>query len=78
MEKLEAIINDLTAIAANPQKEIADFKARTGKGAVGILPYYAPEELIYAAGYLPIGIWGGQKKVTKARIKLRKNAHFNE
>ncbi len=70
MEKLEAIINDLTAIAANPQKEIADFKARTGKGAVGILPYYAPEELIYAAGYLPIGIWGGQKKVTKAATYL--------
>lgn len=70
MKKVEAILKDFAEIAGNPQREAADFKARTGKGAVGILPYYAPEELVYAAGYLPVGIWGGQQKISKASTYL--------
>ena len=39
-----------------------DYKAETGKGAVGIMPIYAPEEMVHATGYLPMGIWGAQGK----------------
>ena len=70
MSKIEAIVNELVAITRNPQQAISDYKTQTGKGIVGVLPYYVPEELIYAAGYLPVGIWGGQKKITKASTYL--------
>jgi benzoyl-CoA reductase/2-hydroxyglutaryl-CoA dehydratase subunit BcrC/BadD/HgdB len=70
MSRIETIINELTAIANNPKKAMEDFKAETGKGAVGVMPVYAPEELIHAAGFLPVGIWGGQKSISKARAYL--------
>lgn len=67
MSKIENIINELSAIASNPRKAMEDYKAETGKGAVGVMPYYAPEEIIHAAGFLPMGIWGGQRSISKAR-----------
>lgn len=70
MSKVETIINELAAIAANPKKAVEDYKAETGKGAVGIMPVYAPEELVHATGYLPVGIWGGKATISKARTYL--------
>ena len=37
-----------------------DYKNETGKGAIGIMPLYAPEELVYATGYLPIDVYKRQ------------------
>ena len=71
MSKVEAILSQLKDIAANPKKAMADYKAETGKGAVGIMPIYAPEEMVHATGYLPMGIWGAQgKTISKARTYL--------
>lgn len=71
MSKVEAILSQLKDIAANPKKAMDDYKAETGKGAVGIMPIYAPEEMIHATGYLPMGIWGAQgKAISKARTYL--------
>ncbi|SFH01693.1 2-hydroxyacyl-CoA dehydratase family protein, partial [Clostridium homopropionicum] len=70
MNRIDSIINELTSISNNPIKAMEDFKKETGKGAVGVMPYYAPEELIHAAGFLPVGIWGGQKSISKARAYL--------
>ncbi|MPM20033.1 (R)-2-hydroxyisocaproyl-CoA dehydratase beta subunit [bioreactor metagenome] len=67
MSKIDSIIKELSAVAGNPAKAIEDFKKETGKGAVGILPVYSPEEIVHAAGYLPVGIWGGQVQISKAR-----------
>ena len=71
MSKVEAILSQLKDIAANPKKAMDDYKAETGKGAVGVMPIYAPEEMIHAAGYLPMGIWGAQgKTISQARTYL--------
>ncbi|SHN81900.1 2-hydroxyacyl-CoA dehydratase subunit D [Desulfitobacterium chlororespirans] len=70
MNRMETIIDQLMAVARKPAQAIAGHKAQTGKGAVGVMPVYAPEEIIHAAGYLPVGIWGGQKTITKARAYL--------
>lgn len=70
MSKVDTIIAELEAISKNPKKAMADFKAKTGKGAVGVLPVYAPEEIVYATGYLPIGVWGGKKQISKAATYL--------
>ena len=32
------------------------------KKVIGVLPYYAPVELVVAAGMVPMGIWGSNKK----------------
>ena len=71
MSKVEAILSQLKDIAANPKKAMDDYKAETGKGAVGIMPIYAPEEMVHATGYLPMGIWGAQgKTISQARTYL--------
>ena len=64
---LEAMFKQFQDIAYNPNKQLADFKA-AGKKVIGVLPYYAPEELVYAAGMVPMGMWGSNKK-TISRAK---------
>ena len=71
MRTAKEIINEFKAIADNPRKAMDDYKKETGKGAVVIMPVYCPEEIVHAAGYLPIGMWGAQKKqISKARTYL--------
>ena len=71
MRTAKEIINEFKAISDNPRKAMDDYKKETGKGAVGIMPVYCPEEIVHAAGYLPIGMWGAQKKqISKARTYL--------
>ena len=71
MRTAKEIINEFKAIADNPRKAMDDYKKETGKGAVGIMPVYCPEEIVHAAGYLPIVMWGAQKKqISKARTYL--------
>ena len=71
MRTAKEIINEFKAIADNPRKAMDDYKKETGKGAVGIMPVCCPEEIVHAAGYLPIGMWGAQKKqISKARTYL--------
>lgn len=71
MRTAKEIINEFKAIADNPRKAMDDYKKETDKGAVGIMPVYCPEEIVHAAGYLPIGMWGAQKKqISKARTYL--------
>ena len=71
MGRIEDIISQLNTIAENPAKAIEDYKKATGKGAVGVMPLYVPEEIIHAAGYLPVGMWGARKKeISRARTYL--------
>ncbi|MCI6640854.1 MAG: 2-hydroxyacyl-CoA dehydratase family protein, partial [Pygmaiobacter massiliensis] len=64
---IEVLLKEFEAVAKNPAKQLADYKA-AGKKAIGVLPYYAPEELVYAAGMVPFGIWGSNNK-TISRAK---------
>ncbi len=64
---IETMMKEFQAIAYNPNKQLADFKAQ-GKKVIGVLPYYAPEELVYAAGMVPMGMWGSNSK-TISRAK---------
>lgn len=41
-----------------------------GKKIVGLFPYHAPEELVYAAGMFPISCWGGRKRIAGAASVL--------
>lgn len=64
---INALLDEFKVKAATPKQQLAEYKAQ-GKKVIGVLPYYAPEELVYAAGMVPMGIWGSNKK-TISRAK---------
>ena len=44
---INALLDEFKVKAASPKKLLAEYKAQ-GKKVVGVLPYYAPDELVYA------------------------------
>lgn len=70
MSELKALLAAFRQIADDPAGAVARHRKETGKGAVGVLPVYAPEELVHATGFLPVGIWGGHTGISKARAYL--------
>lgn len=69
-EKIRSLLAEFKTIASHPEQAVADHLAQTGKGAIGMMPIYAPEELVHATGFLPVGLWGGSRPVAKARTYL--------
>jgi len=59
MDKINGIIQELKEISRNPSVSIHRSMKETGKKAVGCFPIYTPEEIVYAAGAIPVGMWGG-------------------
>lgn len=71
MSHIDELISKFQDVANHPKKTVLEYKKNTGKGLVGIMPYYAPEEIVYAAGYLPVGLFGAQKpQISAARTYL--------
>jgi bcr-type benzoyl-CoA reductase subunit C len=59
-------IENLMSLASNPDQAVKKTLAATGKKAIGCFPIYTPEEIIYAAGAIPIGMWGGKTELSGA------------
>ena len=57
MSRLEELIQELTFAATHP-KAMLDRHLAAGKKVVGCFPSYTPEELVCAAGMVPMGMWG--------------------
>lgn len=66
MEAINSILAVMKKAVSNPAQSVKDFKQKTGKGAVGCFPVYCPEEIVHAAGMLPVGMWGGQTQISQA------------
>jgi len=62
MDRVFELLEELKAIARNPRSSVLKAIKDSGKKAVGCFPIYAPEELVYAANAIPIGMWGGATK----------------
>lgn len=60
------VIKKLETAALYPNKTVADSIHKTKKEAVGCFPIYTPEEILYAAGMLPVGLWGGPTELKRA------------
>lgn len=58
---IEMKIQEFAQIAANPKTQLKKFKAE-GKKVICCMPYYVPEELVYSAGMVPMGLWGSNHK----------------
>ena len=66
MAEIKELLEQFKYYAENPRKQLDKYLAE-GKKAVGIFPYYAPEEIAYAGGMVPFGVWGGQGPIEKAK-----------
>ena len=66
MREIKELLEQFSYYANNPRKQLDKYLAQ-GKKAAGVFPYYAPEEIIYAAGVVPFGVWGGQGPIERAK-----------
>ena len=66
MKNINDIINILNETAQNPKKAV-DVIIEKGKKVCGIMPAFVPEEIAYAAGYIPVGIWGSEGEIKNAQ-----------
>lgn len=57
----EVLLNEFKEVSEHPHVVLSEYK-KQGKKVIGVLPYYAPVELVVAAGMVPMGIWGSNKK----------------
>ncbi len=71
MNKINSILGQINDIVQNPGIQVKKFKEATGNKVIGCLPIYVPEEIIHAAGMLPIGLWGGQTSIMQAHTYLQ-------
>lgn len=58
------LIQALSQAGRTPKETIFRSFRETGKKPIGCFPIYLPEEIIYAAGLLPVGMWGGQTSMS--------------
>lgn len=66
---IDALIDEFKKIAASPKTQLAKYKAQ-GKKVIGVLPYYVPEELVYAGDMVPMGVWGcnGKQEIDRKSV----------
>ncbi len=57
MSELKTLLEQLRDIASSPSAQL-DKTISEGKKAIGCMPVYCPEEIVYAAGMIPFGVWG--------------------
>ena len=57
----EVMLNEFKEVSQHPYRVLSQYK-QEGKKVIGVLPYYAPVELVVAAGMVPMGIWGSNSK----------------
>lgn len=65
MTRQEEILAKMEYATAHIPEIVAQQKA-AGKKVIGVMPVYAPEELVHAAGMFPVGCWGGRASISKA------------
>ena len=57
----EVMVSEFKEVSEHPYRVLSQYK-KEGKKVIGVLPYYAPVELVVAAGMIPMGIWGSNNK----------------
>lgn len=66
MNNMYKLLNKFALIANDPYPWLTQWKKDTGKKIVGCVPMAIPEEIIHAAGMLPVTLLGSDKEITLA------------
>jgi bcr-type benzoyl-CoA reductase subunit C len=67
--KLRTSIDEIVYIGQHPKEAITKAK-KAGIKMIGCSPYYVPEEIVYAAGMLPVGLWGGHINISETKAYM--------
>ncbi len=54
-------------VCRNPAASISRWKSLSGRMAAGCVPIYLPEEILHAAGMLPVTVWGNEYSPSSPR-----------
>ena len=68
---MEEILAKFEDVRKDPYKYLSEWKERTGKKVIGCYPMWIPEEIIHAAGMLPVQIWEGKEPITASLNYVR-------
>lgn len=63
---MNEILNRFKEISADPYGAVKGWKEKTGKKVIGVVPMHIPEEIIHAAGMLPVVLWESDEPITIA------------
>lgn len=69
MADLKSNLSLLAEACSNPRARL-DYYLGQGKKVIGCFPAYTPEELVHASGMIPMGLWGGQTELMRAKSYL--------
>jgi len=68
---MEEVLTKFRAIAEQPYEYLTRRKEETSAKMVGCLPMYVPEEIIHAAGALPVVLQEGNEPITLGHSKIQ-------
>ena len=66
MNEINTCFAALEEICSHPKAQL-NAAVSAGKKLIGVLPYFCPEELVYAAGMLPFGLWGAEMQANESK-----------
>lgn len=61
---METTLKKIADITSDPYAYVAGIKKDSGKKIIGCFPMFVPEEIVHAAGMMPVVIWRGNELVT--------------
>ncbi len=61
---MKNVLSKITDIVSDPYAFVGSVREQTGKKVIGCFPMHVPEELVHAAGMLPVVIWRSNEAVT--------------
>ncbi|MFH1003029.1 MAG: 2-hydroxyacyl-CoA dehydratase family protein [Chloroflexota bacterium] len=70
---METVLAKFRAAAQQPYPSLADTKKHGGRPVIGCLPMYIPEEMVHAAGMLPVVLLGDDQPITAANEHIQTN-----
>ena len=65
MGNLDELFSEMEQAIADPQKTFENYR-NENQQAIGCIPYFAPYELVDAAGMYPLELWGGDTEISRA------------
>jgi benzoyl-CoA reductase subunit C len=71
LEPIDAVERYREAVEDRTFPTVREWRARTGRLVTGCFPVYAPIELAYAAGMLPVGLFGAGNQIEMAHADSR-------
>jgi len=61
---MEEILREFIKYTSDPYASIEEWKEKNQKKVIGIFPMWIPEEIVHAAGMLPVVMWRSNEAVT--------------